>query len=214
MKNDNNNSKNIRRICKENGISFNDVAKQMHITPRKLDEFDINPGNMNIFQVNKISTILNCSIDNIVFGTRKASIDISFLKEKDLLKVLLLLGNEEMNNKRIIKKLIDSDEIIDKNYENVGKRIRYVRTNVLGYSQTELSNFFGVSRTSVEFWEQNYNLSKITNIISLSILSCISLDYFLKDSYSLEISSYNLDEKLYDVLTEIVEYFRDCYEKE
>lgn len=51
-----NNSTNIKNICIERNISFNEVAKQMHITPRKLREFELNPGNMDIIQVKQLST--------------------------------------------------------------------------------------------------------------------------------------------------------------
>ncbi len=64
---------------------------------------------------------------------------------------------------------------------NIGTSIKSARINA-GFSQTELANKIGVSRTAISFWENDVNVPnvkdcwKIADVLNLSIDELVGRD--------------------------------------
>lgn len=79
---------------------------------------------------------------------------------------------------------------------NIADRIRYLRDKS-GYTQTDLANRLGISRSAVNSWEMSLSSSSIANIIEMTEVFHVSADYLLSltDKLTVDISHLNTDEQ-------------------
>ena len=91
---------------------------------------------------------------------------------------------------------------------NIADRIRYLRDKA-GYTQTDLANRLGISRSAVNSWEMSLSSPSIANIIEMTEVFHVSADYLLSltDTLTVDISSLSSDEQ--EVIFKII----GCFEK-
>lgn len=69
-----------------------------------------------------------------------------------------------------------------------GEKLKEARKGV-GYSQEELANKLGVSRSAITKWETDKGMPDITNIKAIAQLLNISIDYLLDDGTKLDFTT-------------------------
>lgn len=89
----------------------------------------------------------------------------------------------------------------------MGDKIKFIRKDILNLSQNKLAKSFNVSRETVKYWDSGMYLTSIDKIRDISILSKISMDYILIENHPLEISTYEMDEKIYNVINQLIDIF-------
>ena len=90
---------------------------------------------------------------------------------------------------------------------NIADKIRYLRDKA-GYTQTDLANRLGISRSAVNSWEMSLSSPSISNIIEMTQIFHVSADYLLStsDKLLIDISSLTNEEQ------EIILKLLNCFE--
>ena len=58
----------------------------------------------------------------------------------------------------------------------LSEKIKFIRKNILNLSIEEFASILGVSRRTISSWENKQVLPAISNIISISLISNITID--------------------------------------
>lgn len=89
---------------------------------------------------------------------------------------------------------------------NIGEKIMILRERK-GYTQRQLAQRLGISRSAVNLWEMSLSTPSIESLISLSQIFHISTDYLLglDDKETICIANLNEDEK--KILYSLISYF-------
>ena len=65
---------------------------------------------------------------------------------------------------------------------HIADRIRYLRDK-LGMTQTDLAKKLGISRSAVNSWEMSLSSPSLSNIIEMSQIFHLDVDYLISVSY-------------------------------
>lgn len=86
-------------------------------------------------------------------------------------------------------------------------RIRWIREqNKL--TQTELSKKLGVTRSSVNAWEQGISVPSAQHLVKLSKLFGVSTDYLLGQNTASDLSTIGLTEKDMEIVYSLIQHLR------
>ncbi|MBR2025354.1 MAG: helix-turn-helix transcriptional regulator [Clostridia bacterium] len=79
---------------------------------------------------------------------------------------------------------------------NIADRIRYLRDKS-GLTQTDLANKLGISRSAVNSWEMSITYPSLSNLVEMSKIFKVSLDYLVASSEKMlvDISDLSTEEK-------------------
>lgn len=91
---------------------------------------------------------------------------------------------------------------------NIADRIRYLRDKA-GYTQTDLANRLGISRSAVNSWEMSLSSPSIANIIEMTEVFHVSADYLLSITDKLTVDISHLSSEEQEVIFKII----SCFEK-
>lgn len=89
----------------------------------------------------------------------------------------------------------------------LSEKIKFIRKNILNLSIEEFASILGVSRRTISSWENKQVLPAISNIISISLISNITIDSIIFDDYPFEIICEDIDEECYMSLKTIVKEY-------
>ena len=89
----------------------------------------------------------------------------------------------------------------------LSEKIKFIRKNILNLSIEEFASILGVSRRTISSWENKQVLPAISNIISISLISNITIDSIIFDEYPFEIICEDIDEERYMALKTIVKEY-------
>lgn len=91
---------------------------------------------------------------------------------------------------------------------NIADRIKYLRDRY-GMTQSELAKKLGVSRNAVNLWEMSISSPSIANLIEMSKIFDVNVDYLIStsDKITVDITDLKPDER------EIVMRLVDCLKK-
>ena len=79
----------------------------------------------------------------------------------------------------------------------LSEKIKFIRKNILNLSIEEFASILGVSRRTISSWENKQVLPAISNIISISLISNITIDSIIFDDYPFEIICEDIDKECY-----------------
>lgn len=88
-------------------------------------------------------------------------------------------------------------------------RLRFIRVNIFGLSLQKLALKFRFDDYSTTSSWENRGLVYMNQIIEISKISQISLDYIVKTNYPLSISSYGMSKFQYNAVKSMVEYYKN-----
>ena len=79
---------------------------------------------------------------------------------------------------------------------NIADRIRYLRDKT-GLTQTDLANKLGISRSAVNSWEMSLTYPSLANLVEMSKIFKVSLDYLVSasDKMLVDISDLSAEER-------------------
>ena len=89
---------------------------------------------------------------------------------------------------------------------NIADRIKYLRDKV-GLTQTDLANKLGISRSAVNSWEMAISLPSLTNIIEMSEIFHVSIDYIVCVENKLLVDITNLTNEEREAVLKIISCF-------
>lgn len=89
----------------------------------------------------------------------------------------------------------------------IANRIKLLRKNK-GLSQKALADKLGITRSSVNAWEQGISVPSTQCIVELANLFEVSTDYLLNFKNDKAISIEGLNDKEVKIVLELIEYFK------
>lgn len=89
----------------------------------------------------------------------------------------------------------------------IANKIKILRENK-GLSQKALADKLGITRSSVNAWEQGISVPSTQYIVELATLFDVSTDYLLNFKNDKAISIDGLNDKEVKIVLELIEYFR------
>lgn len=90
----------------------------------------------------------------------------------------------------------------------IADRIRYLRDK-LGMTQTDLANRLGISRSAVNSWEMALSSPSLSNIVEMTRIFHVSVDYLLSDDAPFYVDISELDAEEREIILKMV----DCLKK-
>lgn len=90
----------------------------------------------------------------------------------------------------------------------IADKIKILREN-LKWSQTVLANKLGITRSSVNAWEQGISIPSTQYIIELANLFNVSTDYLLNMKEKKTVYIDGLNEQEIKIITELIECFKN-----
>ena len=191
--------KNLNAYIENNDIdiSIDKIASILGVERETIHTWRFNQGNISLKQAQMLSEILKVKYDELFFDRVNDNIDISFLNWDSLRMISSMMHVDVRRNPKRVENIISRNR--DKIQENdIESRLELIRVFILGLSKEELSKRTGINYEKAYVWTQ-IDRHKISDIISVSILSGISLDYILRGD-NLSIIDINLSDALYDAL--------------
>ncbi len=91
---------------------------------------------------------------------------------------------------------------------DVANKIRYLREKT-GMTQTDLAKKLGISRSAVNSWEMSLSSPSISNIIEMSRIFHVTVDYILSTSDKLLIDVSALSNEEREIILKLI----DCFNK-
>ncbi len=89
----------------------------------------------------------------------------------------------------------------------IASKIKILRENK-GLSQKALADKLGITRSSVNAWEQGISVPSTQYIVELATLFDVSTDYLLNFKNDKAINIDGLNDKEVKIVLELIEYFR------
>ena len=89
----------------------------------------------------------------------------------------------------------------------IASKIKILRENK-GLSQKALADKLGITRSSVNAWEQDISVPSTQYIVELATLFDVSTDYLLNFKNDKAINIDGLNDKEVKIVLELIEYFR------
>ena len=90
---------------------------------------------------------------------------------------------------------------------SLAERLRLLREKA-GKTQTDIAKELGLTRSSVNSWEQGFAIPSMQYIVELAKLHGVSTDYLLGLNQSKTISVEGLTDKQVGILVDLVQCFR------
>lgn len=195
----------ILEIIHEKNMSIDDVAYKMNIEKTLLESWIKKDYIMTINQAVSLSKILKTSLTHLYLHPDIKTLDISHLDNHQI-GILYDIFKPELryDKKKYLSKSID---LI--NTEDLGERIKFIRTEILGWTQSRIAETFHVSRNTAKYWDYGLYFTSLDRARDFSILSNISLDFILLPKHPLELISYGIDNDLFKTFEQLVIYFNE-----
>ena len=87
--------------------------------------------------------------------------------------------------------------------QNVGDKIRYLRDKA-GYTQTYLAKKLGISRSAVNSWEMALSSPSLSNVVKMSEIFHVSIDYLLSSSERFLVDISNLTHEEREIVLKLI----------
>lgn len=191
----------LLEIMQEKNISLQYLSSRLNVSVQLLKYWIDKDYSIRVNQAIQLSSALDVSINRLFLGTKKPSLNISKLNFEQIQIIYDILDPNHRKQKRHTPNKALED------IKDMGDKIKFIRKDILNLSQNKLAKSFNVSRETVKYWDSGMYLTSIDKIRDISILSKISMDYILIENHPLEISTYEMDEKIYNVINQIIDIF-------
>ena len=89
---------------------------------------------------------------------------------------------------------------------NIADRIRYLRDKS-GLTQTDLANKLGISRSAVNSWEMSLSTPSLSNLIEMSNIFKVSIDYLVSASEKMLVDISNLSTEEKEIILKLISCF-------
>lgn len=191
----------LLEIMQEKNISLQYLSSRLNVSVQLLKYWIDKDYSIRVNQAIQLSSTLDVSINRLFLGTEKPSLNISKLNFEQIQIIYDILDPNHRKQKRHTPNKALED------IKDMGDKIKFIRKDILNLSQNKLAKSFNVSRETVKYWDSGMYLTSRDKIRDISILSKISMDYILIENHPLEISTYEMDEKIYNVINQLIDIF-------
>ena len=179
----------------------------MSVNIARVKSWEINCMNLTIGQEKLLSKFLGVTLDSMIFDDAIDQIDLSNLDEMKLIYIMKFVQNriyfDERQNGRL-----ERNSIVEKQKKNFGNNVKYVRVKLMSMTQKEFADILSVCRETIKNWESKSECTSLSNLILLSQVTWLAIDYFAYDDYPIKISSSCLNDKNRKVIIGFLEYYK------
>ena len=188
----------IQKLCQKINTTPEQVARKLKIPVKELMQWENNISTLSIKEAIQLSKFFNTSLEDLTFQTTRCPIDLqTYANDPKSLDQIINLSNNNWNH------IQDKNRIRNKNerdYNNPGGKIKFVRIEILGLGQYTFSELIHCSRTLVEKWEEGLPPEYMHWYCEIADLSNITLDALVFPEHALELSTRNFSEKEYQLI--------------
>lgn len=96
---------------------------------------------------------------------------------------------------------------------DIAYKIKYLRKNLLNISQEKFAKKINVTRTTINSWEQGLTKPSLSHIITIALTCNVTTDYLINKDEPLSLAVRNLSEDEYQLLLQLVTYFKQQLKK-
>lgn len=174
------------------------ISKVLSVSSQKISKWERNINNPNLNQSIIICEQLGITLDELY---REKSNVLYFSHINDYFRKLIYETYSTfifINEKRIVK----YKNIISKN----NSKIKFQRKRY-GWSQKQLADKLGISRSLVRDWENNTATPSLEMIFDMADSFDVSLDYFVNDKGVDELNLNRLTDEQKIILNNLIDYF-------
>lgn len=97
---------------------------------------------------------------------------------------------------------------------DIADKIKFLRTNILDLSQEKFEKKIDVTRGTINNWEQGLSVPTIAHITMIALVCNITTDYLIEDNHPLELFVRDINDREYQILLQLINYFNDINNKE
>lgn len=195
--------KQIVQFIEDNNISEEEVAKAAHMSLRNFRRQIHSEDRTQTRIVLILADYNHQSIDSIFFDQMyNQPINLEGLTWNQVQDIMKLIHPELFTDIKRSSKF--------KNFEynlknDMGDRMRFIREVVFSLSQTQFGKYMEVTRNTAKYWDEGQ--INVDKILKISQRTNISMDFMIRDNYSLTLQTQDMSEALYlAVMTNCVLY--------
>lgn len=188
-------------IMQEKDVSLQYLSSRLNVNTQLVKYWIEKDYTIKVDQAINLSSVLDVSINRLFLGTKKPALNIAALNFEQIQIIYDILDPSHRKQRRR-PPAINLEEIRD-----LGDKIKFIRKDILNFTQNKLAKKFFVSRETVKYWDSGMYLTSIDKIRDISILSKISMDYILIENHPLEISTYGMDDEMYNLIRKLIDIF-------
>lgn len=196
----------IHKIRLKKGISIEYIASRMSVSAARVKSWEINCTNLTVKQAKMLSKLLGVTLDTMIFGNDIDQIDISKLDETKLIYIMRFVQDRLCLNDRKNGRL--ERNVIIEEQNDFGNSVKYVRVRLMGMTQNEFADVLSVSRETIKNWESKSECTSLRNLMLLSQVTGLAIDYFAYDNYPIKIPTNCLNEEKKKVIIGFLEYYK------
>lgn len=164
----------------------------------------------DVEQLIKITKMYNVTVDYILFSEKRAPLVVNNL-DKDDKDLIYFLANRLKSNVFSIKpakfKGVPQD---------IHDKIKYLRTDIIKYTQSKFAKCMNVSSDTVKRWEGGISTPNTDQILVISLLCGVSTDYLIFDKCPEQLSLFFLNSNQYNLISKSIDLLmekRNNYEE-
>lgn len=195
--------KQIVQFIEDNNISEEEVAKAAHMSLRNFRRQIHSEDRTQTRIVLILADYNHQSIDSIFFDQMyNQPINLEGLTWNQVQDIMKLIHPELFTDIKRSSKFKD----FEYNLKNdMGDRMRFIREVVFSLSQTQFGKYMEVTRNTAKYWDEGQ--INVDKILKISQRTNISMDFMIRDNYSLTLQTQDMSEALYlAVMTNCVLY--------
>ncbi len=195
----------VIKIQDKMGFTEETLAKFLGVKKEKLDYWKKRNGDIEVEYIELMSKRDRVHLDSLLLDVPYSNIDISMLTFQQIDDVLRFVNPSITDYRRMsMNRRLKEYESMPR--ETVGEKMRFIRSCILGYSQSTLGKAFYYSRSIVRDWEDDKCIT-IGNLCEFAKQTQFSIDYIENENYPLSLNTYGMDEKLYNATKMMVEVY-------
>lgn len=195
--------KQIVQFIEDNNISEEEVAKAAHMSLRNFRRQIHSEDRTQTRIVLILADYNHQSIDSIFFDQMyNQPVNLEGLTWNQVQDIMKLIHPELFTDIKRSSKFKD----FEYNLKNdMGDRMRFIREVVFSLSQTQFGKYMEVTRNTAKYWDEGQ--INVDKILKISQRTNISMDFMIRDNYTLTLQTQGMSEALYlAVMTNCVLY--------
>ena len=188
----------FNEFLKSHNISNAEFANTLNINHSIVNLWVSGLAKPTLQQLIKICKLFNVSAYYVLLSENRKSLKINHLNVEDKSLVYNLINRFRDESYRVTN-LSSIRYPLD-----IHDKIKYLRTNVVHLTQNNFGSKINVSRDTIKHWESGISKPNTEQIIIISLLCNVSIDYLIFDDCPEQLNLFSLTDTQYKILSDLI----------